>query len=67
MAFSFTTGMCEKRVPGDKGLQVPIHPLTIAEVAAVANTRIKKEVWDYYECGADNQTALRENEAAFKA
>ncbi len=44
-----------------------MDPITLAEVASIAKTRIKKEVWDYYACGADNQTALRENEAAFKA
>ena len=48
------------------GLQVPIDPSTLSEVASVAKSRIKKEVWDYYDCGADSQTALHENEAAFK-
>ncbi|PMD43166.1 S-2-hydroxy-acid oxidase [Hyaloscypha variabilis F] len=42
-------------------------PITLSEVASIAKTRIRKEVWDYYECGADTQTALHENEAAFKA
>ena len=41
-------------------------PITIAELAVIAKTKLKKEVWDYYECGADSQTVLRENEAAFK-
>jgi len=42
-------------------------PITLAEVASIAKTRTRKEAWDYYECGADTQTALHENEAAFKA
>jgi len=44
-----------------------IDPITLSEVASIAKSRIKKDVWDYYECGADSQTALHENEAAFKA
>ena len=51
----------ESKPPG------PDDPITLAEVASIAKTRIRKEVWDYYECGADSQTALHENEAAFKA
>ena len=46
---------------------IPDDPITLAEVSSIAKTRIRTEVWDYYECGADSQTALHENEAAFKA
>lgn len=42
-------------------------PITVPEIASIAKTMMEKEVWDYYACGADDQTALRENEAAFKA
>jgi (S)-2-hydroxy-acid oxidase len=49
------------------GCHVTIDPVTLSEVASMAKLRIKKEVWDYYQCGADSQTALYENEAAFKA
>lgn len=40
-------------------------PITIAELAAIAKTRLKRSVWDYYECGADSQTVLHENESTF--
>jgi (S)-2-hydroxy-acid oxidase len=58
--------MDEKKDQRKSGLQVPIDPITLSEVASVAKSLIKKEVWDYYDCGADSQTALHENEAAFK-
>jgi (S)-2-hydroxy-acid oxidase len=58
--------MDEKKDQRKSGLQVPIDPITLSEVASVAKSLIKKEVWDYYDCGADSQTALHENEAAFE-
>lgn len=58
--------MDEKKDQRKSGLQVPIDPITLSEVASVAKSLIKKEVWDYYDCGADSQTAPHENEAAFK-
>jgi (S)-2-hydroxy-acid oxidase len=58
--------MDDKKEQKKSGLQVPIDPITLSEVASIAKFRIKKEVWDYYDCGADSQTALHENEVAFK-
>ncbi|PMD28515.1 S-2-hydroxy-acid oxidase [Hyaloscypha hepaticicola] len=59
--------MADESEPSKNGPQGQIDPITVAEIASIAKTRIKKEFWDYYECGADTQTVLHENEAAFKA
>jgi (S)-2-hydroxy-acid oxidase len=59
--------MSDENEPRKNRLQVPIDPITIAEIASIAKSRIKKEFWDYYDCGADSQTVLHDNEAAFKA
>ena len=59
--------MADESKPSKNGPQGQIDPITLAEIASIAKTRIKKEFWDYYECGADTQTVLHENEAAFKA
>lgn len=62
----FRRKMGEKSEPRKSGLQVPVDPITVAEIASIAKSRIKKDVWDYYGCGADSQNVLHENEAAFK-
>lgn len=60
--------MSEFRITGITAVtNAIVDPITLTEVASVAKTRARKEVWDYYECGADSQTVLHENENAFKA
>jgi hypothetical protein len=59
--------MADESKPAKNGPQAQIDPITVGEIASIAKTRIKKEFWDYYECGSDTQTVLHENEAAFKA
>ncbi|OJD27517.1 hypothetical protein ACJ73_01079 [Blastomyces percursus] len=40
-------------------------PITIAELAALAQKKLPKQVWDYYASGADEESALRRNRSAF--
>lgn len=42
------------------------HMLNIFDVEAVAQKVMKKEGWDYYSSGADDEITLRENHAAFQ-
>lgn len=40
-------------------------PLTIAELEAIAQTKLRKQVWDYYVSGSDEQASARRNKAAY--
>lgn len=40
-------------------------PITIAELAVLAQKRLPKQVWDYYASGADEENAIRRNRSAF--
>ncbi|KLJ11131.1 hypothetical protein EMPG_13582 [Blastomyces silverae] len=40
-------------------------PITIAELAILAQKKLPKQVWDYYASGADEENALRRNRSAF--
>lgn len=42
------------------------HMLNIFDFEAVAQQVMKKEGWDYYSSGADDEITLRENHAAFQ-
>ena len=42
------------------------HMLNIFDFEAVAQNVMKKEGWDYYSSGADEEITLRENHAAFQ-
>lgn len=42
------------------------HLLNIFDFEAVAQNVMKKEGWDYYSSGADDEITLRENHAAFQ-
>lgn len=41
------------------------HMLNVFDFEAVAKLVMKKEAWDYYSSGADDEITLRENHAAF--
>lgn len=49
----------------DLSKDVPVDPITIAEVAAIAQKNLLPNVWNYYECGADEQQALDRNTRDF--
>jgi len=40
-------------------------PLTIAEFEAIAQKRLKQQVWDYYVSGAEEQLSIKRNRDAF--
>lgn len=40
-------------------------PITIDEVARIARKNLLPNVWNYYECGADEQQALVRNTCDF--
>lgn len=40
-------------------------PITISQVEAVARQKLPDNVYDYYSCGADEQTARERNQADF--
>lgn len=40
-------------------------PLTIAEFEAIAKTKLKQQVWEYYVSGAEEQLSIRRNRDAF--
>lgn len=40
-------------------------PLTIAEFEAIAKQRLRKQVWDYYVSGAEDQVSVNSNQQAF--
>ncbi|KAK5945989.1 hypothetical protein PMZ80_000128 [Knufia obscura] len=40
-------------------------PLTIAEFEAIAKTKLKQQVWDYYVSGAEDQISIQRNREAF--
>lgn len=44
---------------------VPEDPITIDEVAKIAQKNLLPNVWNYYECGADEQQALDKNTRDF--
>jgi 4-hydroxymandelate oxidase len=41
------------------------EPLNLAELEALARTRLPQMTWDYYASGADDEIALRDNAAAY--
>lgn len=40
-------------------------PLTVAELEAIAETKLRKQVWDYYVSGSDEQASARRNKEAY--
>lgn len=40
-------------------------PITVTEIEQIAQTRLPKNVYDYYACGADEQKALARNSYMF--
>lgn len=40
-------------------------PLTIAELEQIAQKRLRKQVWDYYVSGSDEQTSTKRNRDAY--
>lgn len=42
-----------------------VVPLTIAELEVVAQTKLRKQVWDYYVSGSDEQASARRNKEAY--
>lgn len=40
-------------------------PITVTEIEEIAKTRLPKNVYDYYACGADEQKALARNSYMF--
>lgn len=40
-------------------------PLTISELEAIAQTKLRKQVWDYYVSGSDEQASARRNKEAY--
>lgn len=51
--------------PRDPSKDVPEDPITIDEVARIAQKNLLPNVWNYYECGADEQQALDRNTRDF--
>ncbi|KAK2801965.1 hypothetical protein FQN50_007521 [Emmonsiellopsis sp. PD_5] len=45
--------------------QTKEDPITIAELAVLAQKKLPKQVWDYYASGADEEKAVRRNQNAF--
>ncbi|KAK2748057.1 hypothetical protein FQN55_004608 [Onygenales sp. PD_40] len=45
--------------------QTKEDPITIAELAVLAQKKLSKQVWDYYASGADEEKAVRRNQNAF--
>jgi hypothetical protein len=41
-------------------------PVTIAEIRAIAQSRLPGPVWDYYATGADDEETLQRNSAVFQ-
>lgn len=42
-----------------------VVPLTIAELETIAQTKLRKQVWDYYVSGSDEQASARRNKEAY--
>ena len=40
-------------------------PITVAEIKAIAKTKLSQPVWDYYTTGADEEHTLRRNETIY--
>lgn len=40
-------------------------PLTIAELEVIAQKKLRKQVWDYYVSGSDEQTSTKRNRDAY--
>lgn len=40
-------------------------PLTIKELEAIAQNKLRKQVWDYYVSGSDEQASARRNKEAY--
>lgn len=40
-------------------------PLTIAEIEDIAQTKLRKQVWDYYVSGSDEQASASRNREAY--
>jgi (S)-2-hydroxy-acid oxidase len=43
----------------------PTVPITVAEIEDIAKSRLPKNVYDYYACGADEQKAVARNHSMF--
>lgn len=41
-------------------------PITIGQVEAIARQKLPDNVYNYYSCGADEQTAIERNQADFE-
>lgn len=42
------------------------EPLTVADIRAIAKSRLPKRVWEYYSTGADDEQTLHRNNEVFK-
>lgn len=40
-------------------------PITVEQVEVIAQQKLPKNVYDYYSCGADDQTAVERNRVDF--
>ena len=40
-------------------------PITVPEIEAIAKTKLPKNVYDYYACGADEEKAMARNQYMF--
>ncbi|OJD15871.1 hypothetical protein AJ78_03924 [Emergomyces pasteurianus Ep9510] len=52
-------------VQGTFNVQQKEDPITVAELAVLAQKKLPKQVWDYYASGADEENAVRRNRSAF--
>lgn len=50
--------MAEDRRPSSE-------PITVSEIKSIAQVNLPKQVWEYYETGADEERTVRRNEAIF--
>ena len=42
-----------------------VVPITVMEIEAIAKTRLPKNVYDYYACGADEEKTVARNRDMF--
>ncbi|KAK5079119.1 hypothetical protein LTS08_003729 [Lithohypha guttulata] len=50
---------------GQSSQQPSDRPLSVAGFEAIAKTKLKQQVWDYYVSGSDEQTTIKRNRSSF--
>ena len=57
LVYGKASKMTVKSIHGD--------PITVDQVEAIARQKLPSNVYDYYACGADDQSALERNQCDF--